>query len=184
VHVSDLHWTKKVKHPSDLYKKGDVVEAKVLGVDVQNERFSLGVKQLNPDPWHVIAQKYPVGSKVKGEVASVPDFGVFVRLEEGVEGLIHVSQLSTERVDKPSSLFKVGDSVEAEVINVEPHERKLGLSVRALKKTEERQEMENYLKREKEGGRFSFEAILNEELRLDRDEEPQPTDKAKGGNPQ
>jgi small subunit ribosomal protein S1 len=184
VHVSDLHWTKKVKHPSDLYKKGDVVEAKVLGVDVQNERFSLGIKQLNPDPWHVIAQKYPVGSKVKGEVASVPDFGVFVRLEEGVEGLIHVSQLSTERVDKPSSLFKVGDSVEAEVINVEPHERKLGLSVRALKKTEERQEMENYLKREKEGGRFSFEAILNEELRLDRDEEPQPTDKAKGGNPQ
>jgi small subunit ribosomal protein S1 len=183
VHVSDLHWTKKVKHPSELYKKGDIVEAKVLGVDVQNERFSLGVKQLSTDPWHVIAQKYPVGSKVKGEVASVPDFGVFVRLEEGIEGLIHVSQLSTERVDKPSSLFKPGDSVEAEVINVDPHERKLGLSIRALKKTEERQEMENYLKREKEGGRFSFEAILNEELRLDRDEEPRP-EKGKGGNPQ
>jgi small subunit ribosomal protein S1 len=184
VHVSDLHWTKKVKHPSELYKKGDMVETKVLGVDVQNERFSLGIKQLAPDPWQAIAKKYPVGSKVKGEVASVPDFGVFVRLEEGVEGLIHVSQLSTERVDKPSSLFKVGDTVEAEVINAEPHERKLGLSVRALKKTEERQEMENYLKREKEGGRFSFEAILNEELRLDRDEEPQPGDKTKGGNPQ
>ncbi|HEY1370936.1 MAG TPA: 30S ribosomal protein S1 [Candidatus Binatia bacterium] len=184
VHVSDLHWTKKVKHPSELYKKGDVVEAKVLGVDVQNERFSLGIKQLSTDPWHVIAQKYPIGSKVKGEVASVPDFGVFVRLEEGIEGLIHVSQLSTERVDKPSSLFKPGDSVEAEVINVDPHERKLGLSVRALKKTEERQEMENYLKREKEGGRFSFEAILNEELRLDRDEEPRPAEKGKGGNPQ
>ncbi|HEY1267402.1 MAG TPA: 30S ribosomal protein S1 [Candidatus Binatia bacterium] len=184
VHVSDLHWTKKVKHPSELYKKGDVVEAKVLGVDVQNERFSLGIKQLSTDPWHVIAQKYPIGSKVKGEVASVPDFGVFVRLEEGIEGLIHVSQLSTERVDKPSSLFKPGDSVEAEVINVDPHERKLGLSIRALKKTEERQEMENYLKREKEGGRFSFEAILNEELRLDRDEEPRPAEKGKGGNPQ
>ncbi len=183
VHVSDLHWTKKVKHPSELYKKGDIVEAKVLGVDVQNERFSLGIKQLSTDPWHVIAQKYPVGSKVKGEVASVPDFGVFVRLEEGIEGLIHVSQLSSERVDKPSSLFKPGDSVEAEVINVDPHERKLGLSIRALKKTEERQEMENYLKREKEGGRFSFEAILNEELRLDRDEEPRP-EKGKGGNPQ
>jgi small subunit ribosomal protein S1 len=184
VHVSDLHWTKKVKHPSELYKKGDVVEAKVLGIDVANERFSLGVKQLSTDPWQLIAQKYPIGSKVKGEVASVPDFGVFVRLEEGVEGLIHVSQLSTERVDKPSSLFKPGDSVEAEVINVDPHERKLGLSVRALKKTEERQEMENYLKREKEGGRFSFEAILNEELRLDRDEEPRPAEKGKGGNPQ
>ncbi len=184
VHVSDLHWTKKVKHPSELYKKGDIVEAKVLGVDVQNERFSLGIKQLSTDPWHVIAQKYPIGSKVKGEVASVPDFGVFVRLEEGIEGLIHVSQLSTERVDKPSSLFKPGDTVEAEVINVDPHERKLGLSIRALKKTEERQEMENYLKREKEGGRFSFEAILNEELRLDRDEEPRPAEKGKGGNPQ
>jgi small subunit ribosomal protein S1 len=192
VHVSDLHWTKKVKHPSELYKKGDVVEAKVLGVDVQNERFSLGVKQLATDPWQLIAEKYPVGSKVKGEVASVPDFGVFVRLEEGVEGLIHVSQLSTERVDKPSSLFKPGDAVEAEVIHAEPHERKLGLSIRALKKSEERQEMENYLKREKEGGRFSFEAILNEELRLDRDEEPsaepgrtpEPSEKRKGGNPQ
>jgi small subunit ribosomal protein S1 len=184
VHVSDLHWTKKVKHPSELYKKGDVVEARVLGIDVQNERFSLGVKQLSMDPWQLIAQKYPIGSKVKGEVASVPEFGVFVRLEEGVEGLIHVSQLSTERIDKPSSLFKPGDTVEAEVINVDPHERKLGLSIRALKKTEERQEMENYLKREKEGGRFSFEAILNEELRLDRDEEPRPAEKGKGGNPQ
>lgn len=183
VHVSDLHWTKKIKHPSELYKKGDVVDAKVLGVDVQNERFSLGIKQLATDPWKLIAERYPVGSKVKGEVTSVPDFGVFVRLEEGVEGLIHVSQLSTERVDKPSALFKVGNPVDAEVINVDPHERKIGLSIRALKKTEERQEMENYLKKEKAAGRFSFESILNEELRLDRDEEAQPADKGKTGNP-
>ena len=183
VHVSDFHWTRKIKHPSELYKKGDVVEAKVLGVDVQNERFSLGIKQLATDPWKLIAERYPVGSKVKGEVTSVPDFGVFVRLEEGVEGLIHVSQLSTERVDKSSSLFKVGDHVEAEVLHVDPHERKIGLSIRALRKTEERQEMENYLKKEKETGKFSFETILNEELRLDRDEEPQPAGKGKGGNP-
>lgn len=183
VHVSDLHWTKKIKHPSELYKKGDIVDAKVLGVDVQNERFSLGIKQLATDPWKLIAERYPVGSKVKGEVTSVPDFGVFVRFEEGVEGLIHVSQLSTERVDKPSALFKVGDPVDAEVINVDPHERKIGLSIRALKKTEERQEMENYLKKEKAAGRFSFESILNGELRLDRDEEAQPVDKGKGGNP-
>ncbi len=174
VHVSDFHWTRKIKHPSELYKKGDVVEAKVLGVDVQNERFSLGIKQLATDPWKLIAERYPVGSKVKGEVTSVPDFGVFVRLEEGVGGLIHVSQLSTERVDKSSSLFKVGDHVEAEVLHVDPHERKIGLSIRALKKTEERQEMETYLKKEKDTGKFSFETIINEELRLDRDEEPQP----------
>jgi small subunit ribosomal protein S1 len=183
VHVSDLHWTKKIKHPSELYKKGDIVQAKVLGVDVQNERFSLGIKQFTGDPWKLIAERYPVGSKVKGKVSSVPDFGVFVRLEEGVEGLIHVSQLSTERVDKPSSLFKPGDSVEAEVIHVEPQERKIGLSIRALKKTEERQEMENYLKKEKEAGRFSFESILNEELRLDRDEESSSPAQTEGAEP-
>ncbi len=183
VHVSDIHWTRKIKHPSEMYKKGDVVEAKVLGVDAQNERFSLGIKQLTTDPWKLIAERYPAGSRIKGEVTSVPDFGVFVRLEEGVEGLIHVSQLSSERVDKPSSLYKVGDAVEAEVIHVDPHERKIGLSVRALRKSEERQEMENYLKKEKEAGRFSFEKILNEELRLDRDEEPQSGGKGKGSNP-
>ncbi len=169
-HVSDLHWTKKIKHPSELFKKGDVVEAKVLGINVENERFALGVKQMTTDPWKIIAERYPVGSKIKGQVTSVPDFGVFVRIEEGVEGLVHVSQLSTERVDKPSSLYKPGNEIEAEVINLDPNERKIGLSVRALRKSEERQEMEKYLKREKEGGRFSFEKLLNDELRLDRDE--------------
>jgi small subunit ribosomal protein S1 len=171
VHISDMHWTKKLKHPSELYKKGDIVEAKVLGVNVENARFSLGIKQMNPDPWQIVTERYPVGSKVKGQVTSVPDFGVFVRIEEGVEGLIHVSQLSTERVDKPSSLYKPGDEVEAEVINIDPHEKKIGLSVKALRRSEERQEMENYLKKEKEGGRFSFESLLSDELRLDRDEE-------------
>ncbi|MGH7833019.1 MAG: 30S ribosomal protein S1 [Candidatus Binatia bacterium] len=183
IHVSDLHWTKKVKHPSELYKKGDVVEARVLGVDVQNQRFSLGIKQLSLDPWQVAEKRYPVGSKIKGEVTSVPDFGVFVRLEEGVEGLIHVSQLSTERIEKPSSLYKVGDQVEAEVINVDPRQKKIGLSIRALKMTEERQEMENYLKKERDAAKFSFEAILNEELRLDRDEGAEPASKEKSSTP-
>jgi small subunit ribosomal protein S1 len=171
VHISDIHWTKKIKHPSELYKKGDIVEAKVLGVNVENARFSLGIKQMNPDPWQVVTERYPVGSKIKGQVTSVPEFGVFVRIEEGVEGLIHVSQLSTERVDKPSSLYKPGDEIEAEVINIDAHEKKIALSVKALRRSEERQEMENYLKKEKEGGRFSFESLLNDELRLDRDEE-------------
>lgn len=179
VHISDLHWTKKIKHPSELYKKGDIVEATVLGVNVENARFSLGIKQLTTDPWKIIAQRYPVGSKVKGQVTSVPDFGVFVRIEEGVEGLIHVSQLSSERVDKPSSLFRVGDSVEAEVINIDPAERKIGLSIRALRKTEERQEMDSYLKREKEGARFSFESFLKDDLRLDRDDDGQTTRKGR-----
>jgi small subunit ribosomal protein S1 len=183
IHVSDLHWTKKVKHPSELYKKGDIVEARVLGVDVQNQRFSLGIKQLSLDPWQIAEKRYPLGSKIKGEVTSVPDFGVFVRLEEGVEGLIHVSQLSTERIEKPSSLYKVGDQVEAEVINVDPRQKKIGLSVRALRMTEERQEMENYLKKERDAAKFSFETILNEELRLDRDEGAEPAAKEKSGTP-
>jgi small subunit ribosomal protein S1 len=174
IHVSDLHWTKKVKHPSELYKKGDIV---------QNQRFSLGIKQLSLDPWQIAEKRYPLGSKIKGEVTSVPDFGVFVRLEEGVEGLIHVSQLSTERIEKPSSLYKVGDQVEAEVINVDPRQKKIGLSVRALRMTEERQEMENYLKKERDAAKFSFETILNEELRLDRDEGAEPAAKEKSGTP-
>jgi small subunit ribosomal protein S1 len=171
VHISDIHWTKKIKHPSELYKKGDIVEARVLGINVESARFSLGIKQMTPDPWQVVAERYPVGSRVKGQVTSVPDFGVFVRIEDGVEGLIHVSQLSTERIDKPSSLYKPGDEIEAEVINIDLQEKKIGLSVKALRRSEERQEMENYLKKEKEGGRFSFESLLSDELRLDRDEE-------------
>jgi small subunit ribosomal protein S1 len=170
VHISDLSWTKKVKHPSELYRKGDEVEAVVLGIDVDNERVSLGIKQLSDDPWNTIAQRYPINTKVNGKVTSIADFGVFVEIEDGIEGLIHVSQLSSERVDKPSSLFKVGDQVEALVVQLDPKERRIGLSIRALKQHEEREEMQAYMKREHQGARFSFEDILNEELRLDRED--------------
>ena len=162
VHVSDLHWSKKVKHPSELYKKGDDVEAVVLGIDVDNERISLGIKQLTEDPWSQVPSRYPVGTRVKGAVTSLTDFGAFVELEEGVEGLIHVSQLSNERVDKPSSLFKLGDVVEAEVTNVDSREKRIGLSIKALRKSEERDEMDAYMKRESEGVRFSFADLISE----------------------
>jgi len=170
VHISDLSWTKKVKHPSELYRKGDEVEAVVLGIDIENERVSLGIKQLSDDPWNTIAQRYPINTKINGKVTSIADFGVFVEIEDGIEGLIHVSQLSSERVDKPSSLFKVGDQVEALVVQLDPKERRIGLSIRALKQHEEREEMQAYMRREHQGARFSFEDILNEELRLDRDD--------------
>jgi small subunit ribosomal protein S1 len=170
VHISDLHWTRKVKHPSELYKKGDEIDAVVLGIDVENERIALGIKQLTEDPWASMAQRYPVGSRAKGTITTVTDFGVFVELEEGVEGLIHVSQLSNERVEKPQTLYQPGQTVEAEVTQVDPKERKIGLSIKALRRTEEREEMESYLQREREGARFSFEDILTDELRLDRDE--------------
>jgi small subunit ribosomal protein S1 len=169
VHISDLHWTKKVRHPSELYKKGDEVDAVVLAIDVENERVSLGIKQVAPDPWQSMQDRYPIGMRVKGKVTSVADFGVFLEIEEGVEGLIHVSQLSSERVDKPQDLFQTGQDVEAEVTAVDTRDRKIALSVKALRRSEEREEMESYLRREREGGRFSFEDILSSELRLDRD---------------
>jgi small subunit ribosomal protein S1 len=171
VHISDLHWTKKVRHPSEIFQKGDEVEAVVLGIDVDNERISLGIKQLAEDPWQSMHQRYPVGAKVKGKVTSVTDFGVFMEVEEGIEGLIHVSQLSTERVDKPQTLFTPGQEVEAEVTAIDARDRKIALSIKALRKSEEREEIETYLQREREGGRFSFEDILRSDLRLDRDEQ-------------
>jgi small subunit ribosomal protein S1 len=170
VHISDLSWTKKVRHPSEFYQKGDQVEAVVLGIEVEHERVSLGIKQLTPDPWDSVAQRYPLNTRVSGTVSSVADFGVFVEIEEGIEGLIHISQLSNERVDKPSSLYKVGDKVDALVVQVDTRERRIGLSIKALRQHEEREEMQAYLRREREGARFSLEDILNQELSLDREE--------------
>ncbi len=178
-HISDLHWTKKVKHPSELFKKGDEVEAVILGVDVANERVSLGIKQAMIDPWQTLADRHPIGSHVKGKITSVTDFGVFVKVEDGVEGLVHISQLSTERVEKPSALFDVGTEVEAEVIHIDAREHKMGLSIKALRRTEERAEMEAYLQREREEARFSFEDILGEELRLDREDAEDKNDRQK-----
>jgi small subunit ribosomal protein S1 len=170
VHISDLSWTKKIRHPSEVCKKGDEIEAIVLGIDVENERVSLGVKQLTPDPWSTVAERYPLNTRIHGKVSSVADFGVFVEIEEGIEGLIHISQLSNERVDKPSSLYKVDDELDALVVQVDPKERRIGLSIKAVKQHEEREEMQAYLKREHEAQRFSMEDILKEELKLDRDD--------------
>ena len=170
VHISDLSWTKKIRHPSEVVKKGDELEATVLGIDVENERVSLGVKQLSADPWNTVAERYPVNTRIHGKVSSVADFGVFVEIEEGIEGLIHISQLSNERVDKPSSLYKVDDELEALVVQLDPKERRIGLSIKAVKQHEEREEMQAYLKREHEAARFSMEDILKEELKLDRDD--------------
>ncbi len=164
VHISDLHWTKKIKHPSEAYKKGDEIEAIVLGVDVENERISLGVKQLDTDPWVSLSERFPVGTKVKGPITSITDFGVFVEIEDGIEGLVHVSQISNERVDKPSQLFQVGDELEAEVTNIDAREKKIGLSVKALRRTEEREEMNAYMSREGQTAKFSLEDVMGEDL--------------------
>jgi small subunit ribosomal protein S1 len=138
VHVSDISWTEQIKHPSEKYKKGDNVEAVVLKIDKENEKFSLGIKQLEANPWEEILKKYPVGEEVSGEITKVAEFGAFVKLEEGIEGLIYSSELSTERVEKPEDVANVGDAVTALITKVDPVEQKISLSIRALTDREQR----------------------------------------------
>jgi small subunit ribosomal protein S1 len=145
VHVSEMSWTKKIKHPGELYKKGQEVEAVVLNIDRKNERFSLGVKQLTPDPWKDVARRYRKGEVVAGKVTNVTDFGAFVELEEGIEGLVHVSEISREKVEKPSDVLKVGDTLSAVVLHIDPHDRRIGLSIKLLKEKAEKAEIEKYI---------------------------------------
>ncbi|PKN65386.1 MAG: 30S ribosomal protein S1 [Deltaproteobacteria bacterium HGW-Deltaproteobacteria-15] len=144
VHISDISWTRRIKHPSELYKKGQEVQAVVLNIDKQNERFSLGIKQLMTDPWDQAPVKYRPGTRVTGTVTNVTDFGVFVELEEGIEGLIHVSELSKEKGGNPLSRFNVDDVIQARVINVARGEKKIGLSIRKLEESEEREIYKSY----------------------------------------
>ncbi|NIO04386.1 MAG: 30S ribosomal protein S1 [Proteobacteria bacterium] len=145
IHVSEMSWTKKIKNPSDMFKKGQEVEAVVLSIDKENERFSLGTKQLESDPWDEIPNKYRVGSRVRGRVTNLTDFGAFVELEPNIEGLVHVSELRKEKVNSPSDVVSVGETLEAVVINLDPRERRIGLSVKNLKDTDEKEEYERYL---------------------------------------
>jgi small subunit ribosomal protein S1 len=141
VHVSDISWTEQIKHPSEKFKKGDTVDAVVLKIDKENEKFSLGIKQLQQNPWNEILKKYPVGSEVTGPVTSLADFGAFVAIEEGIEGLIYNSELASERVDNPSEVVEVGQEVTALVTKVDPLEQKISLSIRALTDKEQRESL-------------------------------------------
>ncbi len=133
IHVSDISWTKKVRHPNEIYKVGDTVQAKVLTVDQENEKFTLGIKQLVDDPWGHVPATYPVGCTVKGIVTNITDFGLFVEVEEGIEGLVHVSELSSKKVKTPAEMYKEGQEIEAKVIHVSAEERRLGLSIKQIK---------------------------------------------------
>jgi small subunit ribosomal protein S1 len=150
VHISDISWTKRVKHPSEIFKKGDTVKAVVLNIDRENERFSLGLKQLTPDPWEAIPVKYAPGTIVRGKATSVTDFGVFLEIEEGIEGLIHVSELSQEKVESPKNFANVGDEFEAVVLNVDTVDRKIALSVKQLTHHKEKAEVQEFLGAQKQ----------------------------------
>ena len=132
VHISDISWTKRIKHPSEMYKKGDVIQAIVLEIDKGQERFSLGIKQLQADPWDTVAERYEVGKEITGTVTNVTDFGVFVELEEGIEGLVHVSEISKEKIKTPVGQFEVGQVLTAKVMNINSDERRIGLSIKRL----------------------------------------------------
>ncbi|MBV9874334.1 MAG: 30S ribosomal protein S1 [Verrucomicrobia bacterium] len=137
IHVSDLSWTRKINHPSEVLKKNDEVEAIVLDIDKVNQRISLGIKQLESDPWKEIDQKYKIGDLVSGKVTKLASFGAFVQLQDDIDGLVHISQLSEEHVAKVKDVLKVGQEVEARVIKVDKAERRIGLSIKAAHYSDE-----------------------------------------------
>ena len=137
IHVSDMSWTRKINHPSECLQKGQEVEAVVLDVNPKEQRISLGLKQASQDPWSEIASKYKVGALVKGKVSKIASFGAFIELEDGVDGLVHISQISDQRVDKVKDALQAGQEVEARVVKVDRNERRIGLSIRAVTMNEE-----------------------------------------------
>jgi len=182
IHISEMSWTKKIKDPAETYRKGQEVEAVVLNIDRENERFSLGVKQLTADPWEEIPKRYRVSDRVKGKVTNTTDFGVFVELEHGIEGLIHVSELSKEKVQNPSDVVSVGETVSAMVINVDPKERKIGLSIRGLKEKDEKEEVERYMAAQ-ESATPSLGRLIQEEMEKKARKEEQEKERKPEGSP-
>lgn len=150
IHVSDLSWTERIKHPSEKYSKGETIQAAVLKIDKEHERFSLGIKQLEPDPWQAAYNNYPSGTIIEGKITNVTDFGVFVQLEEGIEGLVHVSEISKDKIKTPVGMYQVGDELKAIVINVSAKDRKIGLSIKTLEEEGEEGAAENYAKKKEE----------------------------------
>ncbi len=144
IHISDLSWTKRVKHPSEILKKGDTVEAVVLNIDAENQRLSLGLKQLATDMWDEFFAHHKVGDIVEGKIVRLTNFGAFVELAEGIEGLVHVSELDEKRVDKPEEQFKVGDNYPMKIIKINEGEKKIGLSIKAVKQDEYQKDLESY----------------------------------------
>jgi len=132
LHISDMSWTRNVGHPSEVLKKGQDLETQILNIDRDNKRISLGLKQIQPDPWSTVAQRYPMGSRVTGKVVRLTDFGAFVELEPGVDGLLHISQMSNRPVGRPEEIVNVGDELTLLVIRVDPNERRIGLSLKEL----------------------------------------------------
>ena len=162
VHISDISWTQKIRHPSQLYDVGDEVEAVVLNIDVENERFSLGIKQLEPDPWETIPKRYPPGKVVPAKITKITDFGAFAEIEEGIEGLIHISELADRRIEDPSEIVEEGEERKVEIINVDPKERKIALSIKSFVERSEKGSLHEYS--EEGGATAQFGDVFKDKL--------------------
>ena len=171
IHVSDLSWTERIKHPSEKYTKGETIQAVVLKIDREHERFSLGIKQLEPDPWQTAVEQLPLGSTVKGKITNVTDFGIFVEVQEGIEGLVHVSEISSEKINTPVGMYNVGDELETQVINVSAKDRKIGLSIKAL--TDDSGSGADYgdYQKQQSSGPSTLGDLLQSEMAKDKDED-------------
>ena len=176
VHISDISWTKRIRHPSEVYKKGQEVRAVVLNIDRNNERFSLGIKQLAPDPWDEIPVKFKPGTRVTGTVTNVTDFGLFLELEEGIEGLVHVSEISGDKKGNPLSRFQIDDVIQAKVINVSREEKKIGLSIRKLDETSEKDILRSYLNTNQEATSNLGELLREEMMHFEDQTQPEDPD--------
>ncbi|MCB0406981.1 MAG: 30S ribosomal protein S1 [Bdellovibrionales bacterium] len=175
IHISDFSWTKRINHPSEMFAKGDKVRAVVLGVDIENERFSLGIKQLEADPWADIESKYPIGSQRDVKVTKTADFGVFVELESDIEGLIHISELSTKRVEKPEDVVQVGDMIKAEIITIDKDARKIGLSAKLVTLRENKEDVEEYVKKATATSKTSLGDLFGDTLKASLEDEKSAT---------
>lgn len=165
VHISDFSWTKRVNHPSEMYAKGQKIRAVVLGVDIENERFSLGIKQLENDPWANIESKYAIGTQHEVKATKLADFGAFVELESDIEGLIHISELTTEKINHPEDVVKVGQTLKAEVITIDKEARKIGLSSKLVKLRDQKADVEDYVKKATATSKTSLGDLFSDQLK-------------------
>jgi len=165
VHISDFSWTKRVNHPSEMFAKGQKIRAVVLGVDSENERFSLGVKQLEGDPWSQIEGKYGIGTQHDVKVTKTTDFGAFVELAADIEGLVHISELTTEKVQNVEDFVKPGQTLKAEVISIDKDARKIGLSSKLVKLREQKADVDDYAKKASSTSKTSFGDMFGDQLK-------------------
>ncbi|GAB4346502.1 MAG: 30S ribosomal protein S1 [Candidatus Abyssubacteria bacterium] len=175
LHISDMSWTKKINHPSEVLKKGDRVEVQVLNIDSEHERISLGLKQLESDPWREVGNRYRVGDYVETTISKLVSFGAFARLDNGIEGLIHISELSKDRINKPEEVVRPGDTIIVKIISIDPSTRKIGLSLKQYKEDLEQEDVSSFANKESSGA--SLGEVTGEKLSSvmsEVTEEPQP----------